>query len=43
VEKIVPISAINRLIIEGYSLRDNMDTNLQKNKTHSTKQKDDKI
>lgn len=37
VEKIVPISAINRLIIEGYSLRDNMDTKLQKNKTHSTK------
>jgi len=41
VEKIVPISAINRLIIEGYSLRD-MDTKVTKSKTHTTKQKDDK-
>jgi len=40
VEKIVPISAINRLIIEGYSLRDNMDTKPQKNKTLITKRKD---
>ena len=39
VEKIVPISAINRLIIGGYSLRDNMDTKSQKNKTYTTKQK----
>jgi len=42
VEKIVPIFAINRLIIEGYSLRDNMDTKSQKNKTHTTKQEDNK-
>lgn len=37
VEKIVPIPAINRLIIEGYSLRDNMDNKSQKNKTPTTK------
>jgi len=42
VEKIVPISAINRLIIEGYSLRDNIDTSSQKNTTHTKKQENEK-
>jgi len=40
VEKIVPLPAINKLIIEGYSLRDNIDTQSQKNSTRMKKQKD---
>ncbi len=39
VEKIVPLSAINKLIIEGYSLRDNIDAKSQNNNTRMKKQK----
>lgn len=42
VEKIVPLSAINKLIIEGYSLRDNIDTKSQNN-TRMKKQKNNGV